>query len=176
MNQEFETQLQVVQRTLGEVVLPALSSSESHVIEQLHLSIVALSFMQQRLPHARRYYRGTLQRYLAMAVAIGALLAGRAGSDGSGLDPLVAEGRSLLGSPSAEDADYRRSTGELRARIAAQVADAQGSAYESALDALVMDHSGPILLQDRVWCEPLGFELRPDDLPAPDWKPLTGSV
>lgn len=171
MNQEFETQLQVVQRALGEVVLPALDSAGSHVVEQLHLSIAALSFMQQRLPHARRYYRGTLQCYLDMAEAIGALLAGRAGPDGGGLDALVAEGRSLLESPYAEDADYRRSTGELRAKIAALVADAQGSAYEAALDALVMDHSGPILLQDRVWCGPLGFELRPDDLPAPDWKP-----
>lgn len=171
MIQEFETQLQVVQRALGEVVLPALESAESHVIEQLHLSIAALSFMQHRLPHARRYYRGTLQRYIDMAVAIGALLAGRAGADGGGLDALVAEGRSLLDRASAEDADYRRSTGELRAKIAALVADAQGSAYDSALDALVMDHSGPILLQDRVWCGPLGFELRPDDLPAPDWKP-----
>ena len=172
MNQEFKTQLQVVQRALGEVILPALGSAESHVIEQLHLSIAALSFMQQRLPHARRYYRGTQQRYLAMAVAIGALLAGRAGADGGGLDPLVAEGRSLLDSPSAENADYRRSTADLRARIAALVADAQGSAYEVALDKLVLDHSGPILLQDRVWCAPLGFELRPDDLPAPEWKPV----
>lgn len=172
MNQEFETQLQVVQRALGEVVLPALESAGSHVIEQLHLSIAALSFMQQRLPHARRYYRGTLQRYLDMAEAIGALLAGRAGPDGGGLDPLVAEGRNLLTSPSAEDADYRRSTQDLRATIAALIADAKGSTYESALDGLVVDHSGPILLQDRVWCAPLGFELRPDDLPAPEWLPL----
>ncbi|MDP3676567.1 MAG: hypothetical protein Q8R44_15950 [Novosphingobium sp.] len=171
MNQEFETQLQVVQRALGEVVLPALGSAGSHVVEQLHLSIAALSFMQQRLPHARRYYRGTLQRYLDMAEAIGALLAGRAGSDGGGLDPLVSKGQSLLDSPTTEDIDYRRSTADLRARIAALVADARGSAYESALDALVLDHSGPIVLQDRVWCAPLGFELRPDDLPAPDWKP-----
>ena len=172
MNQEFETQLQVVQRALGEVVLPALGSAGSHVVEQLHLSIAALSFMQQRLPHARRYYRGTLQRYLDMAVAIGALLADRAGADSGGLDAMIAEGRSLLESLSAEDADYRRSTGELRAKIAAQVADAKGSAHEAALNALVLDHSGPIVLQDRVWCAPLGFELRPDDLPAPDWKPL----
>lgn len=171
MNQEFETQLQVVQRALGEVVLPALDSAGSHVVEQLHLSIAALSFMQQRLPHARRYYRGTLQRYLDMAVAIGALLADRAGPDGGGLDGLVAAGQFLLDSPSAEDGDYRRSTGDLRARIASLVADAQGSAYEAALDALVLDHTGPIVLQDRVWCAPLGFELRPDDLPAPDWKP-----
>ena len=172
MIQEFETQLQVVQRALGEVVLPALDSAGLHVVEQLHLSIAALSFMQQRLPHARRYYRGTLQRYLDMAEAIGALLADRAGPGGGGLDDLVAAGRGLLDSPSGEDIDYRRSTADLRARIAELVADAQGSAYESALDALVLDHSGPIVLQDRVWCAPLGFEFRPDDLPAPDWKPL----
>ena len=172
MNQDFETQLQVVQRALGEVVLPALGAAERHVIEQLHLSIAALTFMQQRLPHARRYYRGTLQRYLDMAEAIGALLAGRAGPDGDGLDALVVQGRSLLDCPSAGDADYRRSTGELRERIVALVADAQGAAYESALDSLIMDYSGPILLRERVWCIPLGFELRPEDLPTPDWTPV----
>ncbi len=50
MNQAFDTQLQVVQRALGEVVLPALGGASGHVIEQLHLSMAALSFMQQRLP------------------------------------------------------------------------------------------------------------------------------
>ena len=26
-----------------------------------------------------------------------------------------------------------------------------------------------VLLNDRVWCSPLGFELRPQDRPAPNW-------
>ncbi|WP_068073629.1 hypothetical protein [Novosphingobium lentum] len=165
MNQEFETQLQVVQRALGEVVLPALGGAEGHVIEQLHLSIAALAFMQQRLSRSRHFHRETVSSYVAMAEAIIALLSGYAGAESGGLAVLVTEGRSLLQAPAADDAHYIGFTRQLRARIAAVAADAPESAYEGALDALILDLSGPILLRDRVWCIPLGFELRPEDLP-----------
>lgn len=171
MIQDFETQLQVVQRALGEVVLPALGSAEGHVIEQLQLSIAALAFMQQRLPHSRRYHRASLQRYLDLAAAICALLGDRSGPDISDLAAVASEGRKLLDNPSAEDADYCRCTRGLRELIAALVADGTSPADQTSLDALVLDMSGQILSQDRVWCLPLGFELRPDDLPPPDWHP-----
>lgn len=170
MNQIFETQLQVVQRALGDVVAPALGNAESYVIEQLNLSMALLAFMQQRLPHARRYYRRTVASYIGMAKAIIALLAGFHNADIAGLDALVVEGKVLLDRPEADASDYRQFTGELRVAIAALTTAAQDSAYEAALDALILDHTGPILLQDRVWCMPLGFELRPQDLPEPEWE------
>jgi len=169
MNQEFETQLQVVQRALGEVVMPALGAAEKHVVEQLHLSIAALAFMQQRLPHARRYYRGTTLSYLAMADAIIQLLKDCQEADSGKLGALVIQGRALLESPTGDIIDYRHFTEELRVVIAGLAASAQGSPQETALDSLIIDHSGPILLQERVWCAPLGFELRPQDLPQADW-------
>ncbi len=165
MNQDFETQLQVVQRALGEVVLPALHNADKHVIEQLHLSLAAIGFMRQRLPHTRRYYRGTLQHYLDMAAAIVALLPAEAVD----LAPLASAGRTVLDDPAASDADLRDATGALRAAIAALVEAVHGTAQENALDTLIMDHSETILLEDRVWCVPLGFELRPQDLPKPAW-------
>ena len=169
MNQSFDTQLQVARRALGEVVLPALGGAAGHVIEQLHLSMAALAFMQQRLPHARRYYRGTLASYCDMAATIVALLADHGSADANDLAALAAEGRNLLESPTAEDADYCGLTGEVQAAIAAAAAASRDTPHEHALDALIMDRSGPILLQERVWCLPLGFELRPEDLPVPDW-------
>ena len=164
MNLTFETQLQVVQRALGEVILPALSGAPGHVVEQLHLSMAAIGFLQQRMPHARRYYRGALAAYCDMAEAVAALLPGA-----QALAVQAGEGRSLLQSPEADEHDYQRFTADLRAAIAALVEAAAGTAHEAALDALVLERSAPILLQDRVWCLPLGFELRPEDLPAGDW-------
>jgi hypothetical protein len=164
MNLSFETHLQVVQRALGEVVLPALSGAPGHVIEQLHLSMAAVAFLQQRLPHARRYYRATLTAYCDFAEAAAGLVKGS-----ETLAAQVAEGRALLQSPSAEDSDYQRITRALRADIAALVEGSAGTAHEAALDALVLERSEAILLQDRVWCLPLGFELRPEDLPAGEW-------
>ncbi len=170
MNQSLETQLQVVQRSLGEVVLPALSDAAGHVIEQLHLSMATLSFIQQRARHARRYYRRTLVAYCEMAEAVVALLDGCTNANAEALAKLAADGRTLLLSPIAEDADYQWITRGLRASIATEVAAAQDGDYVVALDALVLERSGPILLQERVWCLPLGFELRPEDLPEPDWR------
>jgi hypothetical protein len=167
MNQDFETQLQVIQRALGEVVLPALGNADKHVIEQLHLSLAAIGFMQQRLPLARRYYRGMLQRYLTMANAVCARLQANA----CGLEDLSAKGQATLDDPSASDADFRAATAALRAMIAVLVETSQDTPHESALDALVMEHSEAILSEDRSWCIPLGFELRPEDLPKPDWQP-----
>lgn len=169
MNQVFETQLQVVQRALGDVIAPALAHAESHVIEQLNLSMAVLAFMQQRLPHARRYYRGTVSSYIAMAEAIIRLLTNYEKANSGDLDTLVVRGRALLDCPESDVGDYRQFTGELRIVIAAVATAAQDLAHESTLDALILDYSGPILLQDRIWCIPLGFELRPQDLPEPDW-------
>jgi hypothetical protein len=167
MNQDFETQLQVVQRALGEVVLPALGNADKHVIEQLHLSLAAIGFMQQRLPLARRYYRGTLQRYLAMAGAVATLLH----ADAKGLENQSKQSKAVLDDPAASDAELRAATAALRAQIAALVESSRDTPHEGALDALVLEHSEAILLEDRSWCIPLGFELRPEDLPKPDWQP-----
>ena len=90
-------------------------------------------------------------------------------ADAGDLALLAAEGRAVLDDPSSTDADFCAATGVLRAKIAATVEAGQGTAQESALDALIMDHSERILMEDRAWCVPLGFELRPDDLPRPDW-------
>jgi hypothetical protein len=169
MIQTFETQLQVAQRALSETVLPALAGAEKHVIEQLHLTMAALAFMQQRLPYARRYYRSVLQTYLDLANAIIDLLKshGAAGSDE--LAGLVEKGQVALKEPEAEEPDYRHITDQLRSIIAAMSEAASATGHEAALDALIIERCGQILLDDRVWCSPLGFELRPQDLPVPLW-------
>jgi hypothetical protein len=104
MNQSYETQLQVVQRALGETVLPALAGAEKHVIEQLQLSMAAIGFMQSRLPHARRYYRGQLKAYLDMADAVLGLVASET------LSQLIGKSRVELERPEADDADYVAAT------------------------------------------------------------------
>lgn len=169
MIQNYETQLQVVLRALGETVLPALEGAEKHVIEQLQLTMAALAFMQQRLPHARRYHRSTLRSYLNLSHAIIDLLKSNGDAEINELESLVAKGRVVLQSPEAEETDYQDVTAELRCIVSAISAAAAGAGHEAALDALIIEHSGPILLNDRVWCSPLGFELRPQDLPVPSW-------
>ena len=165
MNQDFETQLQVVERALGEVVLPALGDAEKHVIEQLQLSLAAVGFMRQRLPHARRYYRGTLMTYLDMAAEIIDLL----GSGPIELAALSVSSRDVLFDAASTDNDLRHATGVWRAEIAAIIEGTRDAGHASELGRIVMNYSEPMLLLDRAWCVPLGFELRPQDFNGVFW-------
>lgn len=169
MIQTAETQLQVAQRALSETVLPALAGAEKHVIEQLQLTMAALAFMQQRLPYVRRYYRHVLQSYLDMADAMIDVLKSHGQGAPDEVTAICAKGQAALQDPEAEDADYQDITAALRSSIAGVSVAAQGTDHEAALDAVIIDLSGPILVGERVWCSPLGFELRPQDLPTPAW-------
>jgi hypothetical protein len=163
MNQSFAVQLQVVQRALGEVVLPALAGAEKHVIEQLQLSMAAIGFMQARLPEARKYFRAELRAYIDMADAVQQLVTSQ------DLARLAASGRAALDRPEAEEEDYQAVTRGLREAIASLATTSNGAPHEAALDALILEKSEPILMQGRLWCLPLGFELKPEDLPNAAW-------
>jgi hypothetical protein len=168
MNQSFETELQVVLRALGEVVLPALDGAEKHVVEQLHLSMAALDFMRQRLPHAGRFYRGELTAYATHADAVADLIAGHRG-DVADLRAQAEAARTLLSSPAADWSDYVDATRRLRNVIACVVEGSAGAPYEADLDALVIATATDLHLQSRVWCQPFGFELKPETLPGATW-------
>lgn len=169
MNQSFETELQVVLRALGEVVLPALNDADKHVVEQLQLSMAALDFMRQRLPHAGRFYRGELKSYAAFADAVVELVAADDDADVEELRSCANAARTLLQSPTADWVDYIDATRVIREIIGGLVERSAGMPQEAALDDLILTASAELHLQSRVWCQPFGFELKPDDLPLPTW-------
>lgn len=165
MNHSFETDLQVVLRALGDVVLPALGAAEKHVVEQLHLSMVALDFMRQRLPDASRYYRRELIDYTVLGDAAAALLASDNSSQAGELQSLAASGRVVLQTATSDWSDYIEATRKLRCAIARAVEASAMTPYEQQLDGLVLDSSSDIHRRARTWYLPFGFELRPQDLP-----------
>lgn len=168
MNQSFESELQVVLRALGEVVLPALEGAEKHVVEQLHLSIAALDFMRQRLPLAAQFYRRDLADYIALADAAADLLQLYDASRASHLRALADDGRASLDDPLSAQADWLGVTRQLRSEVTVAIEASGKASYEQALDQLVLDHASAVHLRARAWNLPFGFELRPQDLPALD--------
>lgn len=159
MIHSMEKQLQVVLRALGDVVAPALTDVDKHVVEQLHLSIATLSFVATRLPQTRRFYRQELAAYLDLATSVGEAAKGEAGQ----IDAIVATGRALLLDPEADLVDYEQATRRCRDAIAT------ASGANETVDHLIMTKSEAIIAQSRVWCTPFGFELKPEELPAPAW-------
>lgn len=156
MIQDFDSQLQVSLRALQEVVAPALASAEKHVVEQLALATLTIGFVKQRLPEARRYYRWELGAYLDLARKLGPSAA---------LDAFIADGTTELARAEADIVDFETVTRRGRDAIATFVdADASPAVVQQVLEA-----SKAIVDQQRLWCTPFGFELRPEDLPAAAW-------
>jgi hypothetical protein len=169
MIQSFDTQLQVVLRALREVVAPALTGSAKHVVEQLHLSLATLEFMRSRMPHARRFCRQELQSYIALAAEVMGVVAPEQATSREQMASIVAAGKLALDRPDCENDEYQAVTRQLRERIAAATTAAVGTPYESALEALILRSSQDMLQQDRLWCAPFGFELKPEELPPAKW-------
>lgn len=170
MNRSFDVQLQVALRALGEVVAPALSGSEKHVVEQLHLAMATLSFVKTRLPEARRYYRMELRSFMDLASDVAGLARSAQPVGAEELLASVAAGSTLLADPEADLADYDTATRDLRDGITRLSHLCVGAACHREIDRLILDRSEGIMLQSRQWCSPFGFELKPEELPAPAWR------
>ncbi len=168
MIQSFHTQLQVTLRALREVVAPAVASTDKVAVEQLHLSMATLQFMQARLPYLRRYCRGELQHHVELGGRVQSLVGGQNVTALERLANGVGLGKSELTRPEADADDYQRVTRELREAIADIVAESAGQPHEARLDALIIEATNETLLRERVWCLPLGFELHPEALPDLD--------
>lgn len=166
MIQSFHTQLQVTLRALREVVAPALDQKDHQALEQLHLSVATLEFMQKRLPYARRYHRMELNHLIGLARQVIEIAAARPAAES--LAKAINLGNHELNRPEAEVEDYLIVSRQLRDLISGAVADAVGQPFEDRLDALIVNATEYLLLRERVWCQPLGFELKPQDLPDLD--------
>lgn len=171
MIQSFETQLQVSVRALGEIVAPALAGADKHVVEQLHLVMAALGFMQARLSSAVGFQRAELESYLALAEAAAANARKHRGNECTPLIDAVSAGRAALAGSASQADDYQHATRCLRERVAALITESSSEAEAADLQAIVLARSGEMIADSRLWCLPLGFELNPDELPLRDWLP-----
>jgi hypothetical protein len=169
MIQTFDAQLQVVLRALQDVVAPALTGAEKHVIEQLQLSIVTLSYVKKRLPDARRYFRMELSSYVALSESAVAISEGHAQPLLAKLTGDIAAGNAELQRPEADIEEYRAVTMRLRERLAALSNAVVGTRCKETLDRMILEKSGDLLMQNRLWCAPFGFEPKPEALPRASW-------
>jgi len=130
-----------------------LGNADKHVTEQLHLSLAAIGFMQQRVPLARSYYRGTLQRYLdhggtrSRRCSTVTRRASQTNRSRAKRCWRIRPPRMLICAPRPH-----RCGGDY---VAGR--EQSGHAARNALDALVMEHSEAILSEDRSWRHTAGL-------------------
>lgn len=164
MNLDLDVQLQVALRALEETVAPALGGAEKHVVEQFHLALLTLRFVHGRLPDMRRYARMELASCLALAKDSIAVV-GMAPA----LATAIAAGESVEADPVADTAAIEQAARRLRDEVTALGAATADPAVSARLDRLVLEQGGTMIGQARQWASPFGFELRPEELPAPAW-------
>jgi hypothetical protein len=162
--QNFDVQLQVALRALEEVVAPALGAAEKHVVEQLMLSIATIGFVKTRLPEARRFYRMELRSCIELAED-----AARIASSSGTLAEAINVAQRALADPEADIAEFETASRRLRDLVTELSHASVGQPCQAQLDATILEKSGALVAQYRLWCAPFGFELQPENLPKPAW-------
>lgn len=158
MMQSFDTQLQVSLRALRDVIAPALSNCESHIIEQLNLTIATLEFSRQRLPYSRSYHRLELSKIIQMAAAIRDIIGRDQEACHKKLLDAEKAANTLLNNPEAEVENYLQKGRELRELITISIQNSANKPYEKQLDNMVVCHQETLLYMQRVWCAPFGLD------------------
>lgn len=167
MIQSFNIQLQVAIRALREVVAPCVDPSQKQAVEQLHLSLATLEFIKDRLPYARRYFRRELEQYMSLAEEVSEKAAAISDAvDRKRIAEMLADGHQRLSNPLAEIEDYILITRQLREAVSNIVSKLPKTQAGSELRAIIIDRSRDLITNERVWCLPFGFELRPEALPS----------
>ena len=164
MIRDFDAQLQVVLTALQDIVAPALSGADNHVIEQLMLSIATIGFVKARLPEARRFYRMDLRSWIDLSKDAAQIV-----SVPDDMAKAIAAGVGVLTDPEADSADIEAISRQLRDHVTTLSAAAVGQPYQADLEAVILDKLGVLIAQNRQWTASFGFELQPENLPLAAW-------
>lgn len=163
---DTDAALQAAIKALSEVVGPAVDPADALAVDQLRLVISWLHFHGQRRGDGRRLAWAALRQRIAMARDAASAVQGSA--LGPVLEERCAAAQALLERADAPTADWCDGAQALDAEVCAAVdALADGPAGpRHALAKVVLTHSRDVLMLQRAWFAPLGFEARPAAVPA----------
>jgi hypothetical protein len=160
---DIDLQLRVVIKALSEVVAPAVGPNNRLALEQFHLSLATLGFIESRLPLVRKRVRRELQNAIALAEAVAPVA--------QGATPIVAAVAAARAALTDADVD----TGELEthktcllAAASAVVNASSDAATDLALAKAVVAASRSQFDLTRAWGLPAGFEPNPAEVPPLD--------
>ena len=161
---DIDLQLRVVIKALREVVAPAVDPDNRLAIEQFHLSLATLAFVEARLPLVRQRVRRELKNAMALAEAAVAVMKG-------GAAPITAEvvaARAALGDADVDTGELEAHKSRLLAAVSAAVNASPDAATDRALAKAVVAASKPQFDLVRAWGLPSGFEPDPAQVPPLD--------
>lgn len=158
-------------KALEKVVMPALDGADPLATEQLRLVSGFLKFLRSRMEHGypRQLFELDHSLRLAQQVAADATLL-RSPELSQRLAAAVAQGQALAAQAVPLPADVRSAAAELATVVAgvARAAAVADAPLRRRIERQVMAGSKRWVEMQRAWFAPMGFDLRPDELPRMD--------
>ena len=161
---DIDLQLRVVIKALREVVAPAVDPNNRLALEQFHLSLATLGFVESRLPLVRKRVRRELQNAIDLAEAV----ATAAKQGASPIKTEVIAARAALLDADVDTAEIEALKSRLLAAVSAAVNAPSDAATDLALAKAVVAASKPQFDLTRAWGLPAGFEPEPAEVPPLD--------
>jgi len=156
-------------KALEKTVMPALDTSDPLATEQLRLVSGFLKFLRTRMEHGypRQLFEFDHCLRLAQQVAPDAALLDSP-EFSQRLTAAVAQGQAVAAQAVPLPADVRRAAAELATAVAgvARAAAAADAPLRRRIEHQVMAGSRRWVEMQRAWFAPMGFDLRPDELPG----------
>lgn len=154
-------------RGLDTMILPAIDPANPLALEQAGLISKTLRFAIERIPHLIARSRQEMRFYRQMAEAMAPHLCAIAGADPAGLARLCARADRLWRDPHASLDDLDAAQQALSDRIAAiaRLCRTEDSHAAREVERIVLREGVGINQLNRAWQLPLGFEVRPEEIP-----------
>lgn len=168
MAEHADHALQAAVKALSEVVAPAVDAQDPLAVDQLRLVISWLQFDATRRHQERGLVQAELALRIVLAAAVLPLLAAAQPRRAEALKQALAQARDLHRRAESDTAAWRGAADRLDTIVSDAVVDAAGgpAATAAALADRVLRHAHDSLMIRRAWFAPLGFEARPDAVPA----------
>jgi len=157
-----EGALQAAIKALEHAVLPAVNPADPLAGEQLRLVMGYLKLLRQRLEHVEDRARFELEHYRAMAEALRDDARIQGGEVARRFEAALGQAGTAVGA-----ADVRAATAALAGAVSGLVRVAADADPERRrrIEHTVARLSKRWIDAQRAWFAPLGFELRPEQLP-----------
>lgn len=157
-----EGALQASIKALEQAVLPAVDPADPMAGEQLKLTIGYLKLLRQRLDHAADRARFELAHYRTLAQSLHDDARALGGEIAARFDGALAQAAAA-----GREAEVRAASAALAAAVSGLVRAAAGAepGRRRRVELTVARQSRRWVDAQRAWFAPLGFELRPAQLP-----------
>lgn len=164
-------QIPTLIKALTDVVLPAVDPGNKLAQEQAQLIVGSLRLIAQRLPLQYRYDRHELASFLELGKQLEREAGGSPdlASAATSLASSIANGSAVFTRVGADPGELENANLELRESIGLIVqaaATLDDEPRRKAIESAVMAHAKDMLLRERAWLAPQGWEGKDSSLPS----------